>query len=340
MRLMQDHIEVDAIQIEAVSADPFELWTSNREAAIGKLSLLRGLSRQPLIHFLVAGLVLFGVATLVEHKRNTRSTAIHVSAAEIRRLVEVWSRQYGRSPSPAEVQGLISDYVREEVYYREALASGLDQGDSIIRRRLVEKMEFLSQEIAGGEPDEEELQAYFERNPQKFEVPAQMAFSHIYFSPAKHGAAVEDDARAALAVLSTRGSASRPEANLGDAFMLQREYPLQTRDEVKSLFGEQFAIGLFALAPGQWQGPIQSSYGLHLVRVTQFTPSHVPQLAEVRSQVLTDFKNERLQAASEAYYARLRERYRVDVDGAALATALSGQRQESRPAEKAAADED
>jgi len=301
-------------------------------------SFVRRMIRQPLVHFLAAGLVLFAVATFLEHRSRANSTAIHVSAAEIRRLEDVWSRQYGRNPRPAEIQNLIDDYVREEIYYREALGSGLDKDDSIIRRRLVEKMEFLSQEIAGGEPDEKELQTYFERNQKKFEVPAQIAFSHIFFSPAKRGVTLEDDARKALAILGAHAD-SQAETKVGDAFMLQNEYPLQTRDEVKGLFGEEFAKGLFQLAPGQWEGPIRSSYGLHLVRITQLVPSHTPQLAEVRSQVVTDFKNERLRTASEAYYARLRGRYRVDVDGAALATALSGH-DGRRPVEKAVPDED
>jgi hypothetical protein len=335
---MLNPLQLDKIEIKSALPDSAEAWPKNRAVTLANRPLLRRLSRQPLVHFLLAGVVLFGAASLLERKSNSDSGAIHVNAAQINRLEEVWSRQYGRNPSPSEMRSLIDDYVREEIYYREAMASGLDKDDSIIRRRLVEKMEFLSQEIAGGEPAVKDLQAYFDRNRQEFEVPAQIAFSHVFFSPAKHGVALQDDANKALALLHNARPAE--ESKLGDAFMLQSEYPLQNRAEIKALFGEEFAARLFESTPGQWRGPVRSSYGVHLVRVNQFTPAHAPQLADVRTQVVTEFKNERLQAASEKYYARLRERYRVDVDGTALAATLSSEGATRRSAQKSAPDED
>lgn len=286
-------------------------------------SLAAKLAREPLVHFLLSGTLLFLVGTLLS--RDTvaagSQSSIRVSRAEIERLTEVWSRQYGRAPDSAQVKNLVDEYIREEILYREAIASGLDKGDTIIRRRLVEKMEFLSQEVASADPSERELQEYFDRNRDKFMVPAQVAFSHIYFSTSKRGPTAESDARNALAKLRSQPSAQA--SGLGDTFMLQSEYPAQTQEEIKGLFGEEFVGELFQLGSGRWEGPIRSSYGLHLVKISQYVPSRVPELAEVRSQVVTDFKNQRLQDASEAYYARLRARYRIDVDNAALAAAQS-----------------
>lgn len=332
------------MEIEVVEEKPHFPVSSDIDAEIlsttsGVRSPLRRFSREPLVHFLLAGIVLFAASTLFE-RQTSGSKTIHVTSAEIQRLQDVWSRQYGRNPSSAELQNLIDDYIREEIYYREALASGLDKGDSIIRRRLVEKMEFLSQEVAGGDPDEAELQTYFQQNRQKFEVPAQIAFSHIFFSPSKRGASLQRDAENALNQLRSNKAIHDSETGLGDPFMLQSEYPLQTPDEVKVLFGGEFAAALFSQHGDEWFGPVPSSYGLHLVRIRQLTPAHLPQLAEVRSKVLTDFKNERLQVASERYYSGLRKRYHINIENAAVAQWLSPNHAPTRPIQKAAPDED
>jgi parvulin-like peptidyl-prolyl isomerase len=229
------------------------------------------------------------------------------------------------------MESLINDYVREEVLYRQALASGFDKDDTIIRRRLVEKMEFLSQELASATPSDKDLQEYFEQNRGTFQIPAQIAFRHIYFSTSNRGSAAEDDASRALARFSSHGIPSAQLSSLGDPFMLQNEYPLQTQQQVKELFGEEFAGKLFQLEPGAWAGPFRSGYGFHLVRVLQKLPSRVPELAEVRGQVLTDFKNRRLQAASESFYAQLRRKYQVNVDKTALSAVEA---QQSSPSDK------
>jgi peptidyl-prolyl cis-trans isomerase C len=301
----------------------------------GRSALLQRFAREPLLHFLVAGAVLFGLATLFEHFTNPDANAnrIQVSALEIQRLQEVWIRQWGRSADSRQMESLINDYVRDEILYREALASGLDKDDTIIRRRLVEKMEFLSQELASATPSDKDLQEYFERNRDTFRIPAQVAFTHIYFSTSKRGSAAEDDASRALARLSSHGISSAQLSTLGDPFMLQNEYPLQTEQQVKELFGEEFAGKLFRLEPGTsaWVGPFRSGYGFHLVRILQKLPSRVPELAEVQSEVLTDLRNHRLQTTSETFYGQLRRKYQVHVDKAAL-SAVEAQR--SSPSRK------
>jgi peptidyl-prolyl cis-trans isomerase C len=242
-----------------------------------------------------------------------------VSAPEIQRLRDVWTRQWGRAPNSAEMQNLIEEYIHEEVLYREAVASGLDKDDTIVRRRLVEKMEFLSQEFAAKPPSEAELESYFQANREKFRVPAAIAFSHLYFSASKRGLSAERDANAALALTSSNKISASKLSALGDPFMLQSEYPLETQQQIKELFGSEFAAKIFQLEPGRGLGPLRSGYGSHLVFIQQKLPSRIPELAEVRNQVLTEFKNSRLQAASEAFYVQLRKRYRVEIDKSALA---------------------
>jgi peptidyl-prolyl cis-trans isomerase C len=286
---------------------------------------LRAAIREPLLHFLLAGAALLALSSLFGNAGATAQDRIEVSAAEIGRLREIWTRQWGHAPDSKQLDNLVADYVREEIYYREARASGLEQDDTIVRRRLVEKMEFLSQEIASGEPSEADLEQFFEANRQKYSLPAEVGFTHCYFSTARRGGSALEDARAALARLTSKGLSAREAgalaASLGDSFMLQSEYPPQTRDQIKNLFGEEFADGVLDLQPGPWAGPIRSSYGWHLVRVTDYTPPRQPTLSEVRNQVAIDFKNQRLQTASENYYARLRRRYTVEIDQKALAAA-------------------
>ncbi|MGB8014189.1 MAG: peptidylprolyl isomerase [Terriglobales bacterium] len=320
---------VEQLDLSSETAEVPRTGLELDEAPVAERSrsaMLRRLVREPLLHFLVAGMVLFGSAMVFERSDAvTNASRIQVSAPQIQQLREVWTRQWGRSPDSREMENLINDYVRDEVLYREALASGLDKDDTIIRRRLVEKMEFLSQELAAATPSDKDLQEYFERNREAFLIPAKIAFTHVYLSTSKRGAAAEGDASRALARLDSHGISAAQLSGLGDPFMLQSEYPLQTEQQVKELFGEEFARKLFQLEPGAWVGPFRSSYGFHLVRVLQKVPSRAPELADVRSQVLTDLRNHRLQTASEAFYAQLRRKYHVDVDNAAL-SAVEAQR--------------
>lgn len=286
----------------------------------GKSTVVRGLFREPLLHFLIAGGLLFALGTLFNRSTTTgtNGTQIKVSEPEIQRLNDVFARQWGHAPDSSQMKNMIDDYIREEVLYREALATGLDKDDTIIRRRLVEKMEFLSQELASTPPSEEDLQKYFQQNREKFRSPEQAAFSHIYFSISKRASSSEEDARRVLASLSSGAIFSASVSSLGDSFMLQSEYPLQTQQQVKELFGEEFARKLFLVDSDSWAGPIRSGYGFHLVHISQKLPSRIPELAEVRNQVLTDFQNRRLQIASQTFYDRVRKRYQVEVDKAAL----------------------
>ncbi len=288
---------------------------------------VRGLFREPLLHFLIAGALIFALVTLFDRSTNTSVSGnrIQVAAPEIQRLREVWTRQWGHAPDSSQMKSLVDDYIREEVLYREALASGLDKDDTIIRRRLVEKMEFLSQELASTTPSEEDLQKYFQQNREKFRTPEQVAFSHIYFSISKRGLASEKDARSVLTRLSSGPTPSALGSSFGDSFMLQSEYPLQTQQQIKELFGDEFARKLFLVDTSAWTGPIQSGYGFHVVRISQKLESRIPELAEVRNQVRTDFQNRRLQVASQAFYDRVRKRYHVEIDKAALSAPASTQ---------------
>ena len=282
----------------------------------------RRLLREPLVHFLLAGAVLLGLSALFGQSFGVggNSNRIEVTAERIQQLRETWTRQRGAPPTPEQLNILIEDFVREEVLYREAVASGLDQGDTIVRRRLAQKVEFLAQSVASTvEPSDAELQAFFDDNQERYRVPEQVGFSHVYFSGSNRGASAETAARGALTRLATGEVPTAEAAQLGDRFMLQYEYPPQSRDQIRDLFGPRFASRLFELPVDEWTGPVPSSYGVHVVHVRQRVPSRLPALGEVRSQVARDLNEERLRSAADTYYEGLRRRFEIVVDAEALA---------------------
>jgi hypothetical protein len=267
--------------------------------------------KEPLLHFLIIGALIFVVFSIVNKEEiDLSGNKIVVSTAEIERLSATWSKKWNRPPTGTELKGLVDSYIKEEVYYREALALGLDQNDTILRRRLMQKMEFLSNDLAElNQPDESALNKYFLDNQEKYELPARVSFTHIYFSLDKRGAKVVEDAES---VLSGLNASRAPE--LGDSFMMQYDFVQETPFEVERLFGKGFTEQLFTLATNTWQGPIESGYGLHLVRISEKIDSRMPELASVIDKVRTDFMFEQRQMVNKEIYERFKERYEIVVE--------------------------
>ena len=183
----------------------------------------RRLLREPLVHFLLAGAVLLGLSALFGQSFGIGDSQnrIHVTAERIQQLRETWTRQRGAPPTAEQLRSLIEDFIREEVLYREAIASGLDQDDTIVRRRLAQKVEFLAQSVASTvEPPDTELRQFFEDNKDRYIVPTQVGFAHVYFSSSSRGARAEGAARGALVMLSSGQTPATEASRLGDRFML------------------------------------------------------------------------------------------------------------------------
>jgi hypothetical protein len=267
--------------------------------------------KEPLLHFLVIGALIFVLFSIVNKDEITVSdNKIVVTAAEIERLSVNWSRKWNRPPTEAELRGLVDSYIKEEVYYREALALGLDQNDTILRRRLMQKMEFLSNDLAElNQPDESALNKYFLDNQEKYELPAKVSFTHIYFSLDKRGAKAAEDAERVLAGLDALRAPER-----GDSFMMQYDFVQETPFEVERLFGKVFTDQLFKSDINSWQGPIESGYGLHLVRVSEKIDSGIPGLASVIEKVRTDLMFEQKKKMNEQIYKKFKERYEIVIE--------------------------
>lgn len=272
--------------------------------------------KEPLLHFLVLGAVLFVVYSVMQKPgQGGEQGKILVTKGQIAHLANGFAQAWRRPPTPEEMAGLVRDRVREEVYAREAIAMGLDKDDTVIRRRLRQKLEFVSEDIvAQAEPTDADLHAYLQAHPEAFRVGPRISFSHVYLSPQRRGRTLKRDAEQLLAQLNRAGAKADASA-LGDSLMLERSFDALPRGEVAKLFGENFAEKLGGLAPGRWQGPVESGYGVHLVLVNERIEGGMPALAEARDAVRREWANARRLEANEALYQQLLKRYTVTIEG-------------------------
>jgi hypothetical protein len=251
---------------------------------------------------------------LVSQERVGKPGHIIITQGKIDNLATTFARVWQRPPAAQELEGLIQDYVREEVLYREALALGLDRDDTIIRRRLRQKMEFISEDLAAqAEPSDDDLRAYLQAHPEAFAIEPRFTFRQVYFDPLRRGAHLAGDVDRLLAELRHIGNTADP-AELGDALLLAHRFERLAASEVRAIFGDTFAAGVSALTLGQWQGPVASGYGVHLVYVSERTEGRVPELADVREAVRREWANTRRLDANETFYQTLLRHYTVSIE--------------------------
>ena len=273
-----------------------------------------GMFKDPLWLFLLFGTLLFGLARWQDDAR-----VIQVSNGDIERLSLQWQQQMRREPTQAERQNLIAQFIRDEAYYQEALRLGLDADDTIVRRRLIQKITFLTEDLAATEtPDPQTLEQFYDNNRQRYEIPEQFTFQHIYFSSDRDAEISDGSAK----TMATR-AVSNP-ALTGDPFMLQSQYARRSQREIGDLFGRAFAERLIAIETlGKWQGPIQSAYGWHAVLVENRRPVQGLPYQQVKKKVLLDWRQERRVEANKAYLAGLLDTYEVQMPEAYNATSES-----------------
>ncbi len=271
--------------------------------------------KEPLLHFLVAGAALFVLFDGVGgNGGGTAENRIVVTLSDIERLSVLWQRRWMRPPTEAELDGLIEDHVREEILYREALALGLDRDDTIVRRRMAQKMEFLTEDFAEqAAPSDDELERFLSEHPERFLVPARLTFSHVFLSFDRRGVRAAEDAEQLLVVLKERGPEVDPLA-YGDPTVIEPRHERLTPREIARLFGGAFADAVAPLAEGRWHGPVGSGYGVHLVYVHEREAERMPALEEVRESVTTELVAERQRQTNDAFYEELRKRYQVIIE--------------------------
>ena len=263
---------------------------------------MKRLLKEPLVHFLALGALLFAIYGVLNRNSAPAPGRIVISQGQLASMMESFTRIRQRPPTREEWEGLIRARVREEVYYREALALGLDKDDTIIRRRLQQKMEFVSDDVAAqAQPTDDELSAYLQAHPDSFRVDQRFTFRQVFLNPDKRGKSLARDTAQLLAQLNREGSKADISA-LGDSILLDHAFDALPASEVAKLFGDRFATALGGLSPGQWQGPVESAYGVHLVFVSRRLEGRVPALAEVRDSVRREWDEAHRLEANEKFY--------------------------------------
>jgi parvulin-like peptidyl-prolyl isomerase len=277
--------------------------------------------KEPLLHFLVIGAVLFGAyAWLNRDGGDSPARQVRLGESDVRWLKETFVLEQQREPTQEELRGLVRGLVKEELLAREAQEQGLDKDDIVVRRRLAQKMTFLLQDNSlRTEPAEDELRRFYATQQDKFQAGPRtlftrprITFTQVFFSRDKRTDAAAD-ARQALQELSQTSGTARP-AEMGDRTQAASEIRNADERAVANQFGTRFAAEIFSLEPGLWHGPIESREGFHLVRVTELVPARLRPFEEIREQVLEQWREQRQRENEERYFAELLKKYRVVPD--------------------------
>lgn len=277
-------------------------------------SLLRRWLREPLLHVLMIGATLFVVYYALKPRAGQRqdSNRIAITVDDLAQIRLAWMAQWQRPPTPEELRNLLDGKIREEVLSRGALALGLDKDDTIVKRRLAQKMEFVMEDGAAlREPASDELRRWFAQNAQRFASPSLVTFRHLYFSPDLRGAGAREDALRALRKLSGKPEQTPELQGLSDPFMFQEFYAERSPDQVAGIFGATFAQALPGLTQGAWQGPVESGLGWHLLWIESATPGRIPAFEEIEAKVKSEWSDEQRAEAKRKMFDRMKERYQI-----------------------------
>jgi hypothetical protein len=275
---------------------------------------VRQILSEPLVHFLIIGAVVFGAWSALDRSpRDSDAQVIEVGPGRIAQLYQMFSRTWQRPPTPLELNGLVEAFVKEEIFYREGARMGLDRDDTVIRRRMQQKMEFLIEpRDAELNPSDEELRAYLAENAAAFHVPVRIAFRQVFFDPTRHGDTLKADIARLLAAIEADESGEVPK-DAGDPTLLPPAMPLMRTDQIAANFGTEFAEALAVAPAGRWTGPLTSTFGHHLVFVDERTEKRDPSLDEVRDPVLREWQSAKRRTIADERYGALRANYEVIV---------------------------
>jgi len=262
------------------------------------------------VHFMIVGACVW----LLLHCwiESTNRHSIYIGPQTREAISAGYFRQFGQTPTPQQLQELVDRYVRDEICLREGLALSLDKGDEIVRRRVIQKYEFLQTDLnAFGSPTPEQLARWYESNTNRYADPERVSFAHIFFSTQgqdERGATT----RAARVLERLRAARATRAPEQGDAFPGPSDVSAISPEDAAKLFGRsELTEQLFKQPAGQWSGPFHSGYGVHLVYVFRHTPSRIPLIRDIQDVVLSDYLEAQTRKLSESEFRRLRARYVV-----------------------------
>jgi hypothetical protein len=270
--------------------------------------ILQRFLREPLLHFIVIGGLFFLIYTAVNDTFDISTDTIFITPERIDQIETIFTGVWNRKPTDEELDNLIKEEVSSEVYYRDALALGLDKNDAIVRRRLRQKMEFLTDTgIYLQEPSPGELETYFAANEQVYKNEPRLAFEQVYLGESPH----EDSVSQTLKML--RSESAVDPSTLGQHTLLPAQLKMSQPGAIDSVFGKGFYSQIAVLAPGEWVGPVTSTYGIHLIRTLDGEPARMPPLEEIRDFVLQDWRSAKAEENRQQDYAKRRSRYTVEI---------------------------
>ena len=275
--------------------------------------------KEPLLHFILTGAAIYLMFTWFGRTESEEVVAIGsivITEGEMVWLAGAWRKRWNRPPTNEEMLGLVRQHLRETVLYREAMSMGLDRDDTIVRRRLAQKLEFLSQGLVQPEPpSEEQLKKYFEDNIDRYRMPRQITFTHVFLDPDKRGDQTLMDAEALKAKLIAEATVPMESCDLDDSLMLQGYYPERSEADISKLFGSEFVKLTIKLEPEKWHGPVLSGYGTHLVYVHALQEFPTPIFEQVAGRVAEDWETGKWQELNAEYIESFLKRYEVVMEG-------------------------
>ena len=272
--------------------------------------------REPLIHFFILGLAVFGLHAALDRKPEAAVNdpyLVEVSSADIEWMRTIFNKQMGREPTVQDLRGQVNQLIREQILSREAVAMGIDEGDMVVRRRLAQKMEFLFKDLSAmTEPTEDDLRKYFYENRQKYETSSLVTFTQVYFSIDSRGV---DGAKQAAQALIKEDADPYSVPTLGDASILSPGCTQCSVTEIKNRFGTDFAEAVKNLEPGTWNGPVKSAYGFHAVYIHERQDAKLPNFRDIFDRIKNDWMSVNREENTRRVYGDIRSRYRVLLEG-------------------------
>ena len=271
--------------------------------------------REPLVHFLSIGFLVFAVYAVMNHGKGAAvDHQIVLTLDDLKQLNGSFISQWNRQPTAQEFNGLLESFVQQEILYRQGLALGLDKDDTIVKRRMAQKMEFLSEDVAAAhEPTSDELRKWFAKNSRDFALPGRATFRHLFFGFDQRGQKAQTDADSTLVRIAGLSEDSPIAKSQADPFMFQNYYADRAPEQLAKEFGPDFATAIFKLKTGSWQGPIESAYGWHVIWIESITPGRIPNFEEIEDDVKTAWLTDQKAEQWRETYAKLRAQYDVVV---------------------------
>lgn len=284
------------------------------------------IAREPLFHFLLIGAAIYAFyGVYVDEGATDNERIVTVTAGEIQSLADRWTRVWSRAPTDQELAGIVKDHVRIQVLYREAIAMGLDKGDTVVERRMAQKLELLAESlITPSEPSDELLNEWYVSNADRFKQPDLYTITHIFFDPEKHKDNIHFDAKIVLEKLHSMGELPVDYSEYGDRIMLANVFVNRSQKELDAQFGSGFAEQIVGFEPGIWDGPVSSGYGTHLVLVNGIVIASQPAYEEIKERLTREWMSEQVTELSERFIDGLISRYEIVIDEAGVSTTMSG----------------